>query len=153
MSSPAGRGPVDGASLPAGHASLDASSARRALRVLAAAGAILVIVIVVASAYLRLSAAGLSCSDWPACYGRIAAALEPAPWERVARIAHRIAATGVAMITLALAILAWVTRPRRLPMIASAFGALLVVVGLAILGIATPKLAASGPLLPANSVV
>jgi len=129
-------------------ASPDASSSRQALRVLAIAGAMLVIVIVVASAYLRLSAAGLSCTEWPACYGRIVAAAEPTTWERVARIMHRIAATGVAAITLALAVVAWVARPGRRSTIALASAAFVVVVGLAILGIATPKLTAAGPLLP-----
>ncbi|HET9749955.1 MAG TPA: COX15/CtaA family protein [Casimicrobiaceae bacterium] len=130
-------------------ASPDASSARHALRALALAGGLLVVVIVVASAYLRLSAAGLSCSDWPACYGRIVAASETSAWERVARIAHRIAATAVAAIALALPVLAWVARPRRAATVTLASGVFIVVVALAILGIATPKLNAAGPLLPA----
>jgi cytochrome c oxidase assembly protein subunit 15 len=130
-------------------ASPDASSARHALRVLAQAAAVLVVVIVVASAYLRLSAAGLSCSDWPACYGRIVAEIEPSTLERVARVAHRIAATAVAALSLGLLVLAWVARPRRAATVTLASGVLIVVVGLAILGIATPKLNARGPLLPA----
>jgi heme A synthase len=126
-----------------------ASSARHALRVLAQAGAVLVIVIVVASAYLRLSAAGLSCEDWPACYGRIVAESEPSTWERIARVAHRIAATAVAAMSLALLVVAWVARPRHAVTVALASGVFIVVVGLAILGIATPKLNVNGPLLPA----
>jgi cytochrome c oxidase assembly protein subunit 15 len=136
------------ASVP-GCASSAASSAWRALRIIAIAGIALVIVIVVSSAYLRLSGAGLSCSDWPACYGRIATAAEPTAWERIARTAHRIAATGAAAITLALVVVAWVARPRSASSTAFALAALFVVVALAILGIATPRLAAAGPLLPA----
>ena len=51
------RGSVDGTA--------DATP-RRLLRLLAGAGIALVLVIVVASAYLRLSAAGLSCAHWSA---------------------------------------------------------------------------------------
>ena len=129
-------------------ASAQAASAQRALRLVAMVGIALVLVIVVASAYLRLSAAGLSCDDWPACYGRVAGA-EPTSWQRVARIAHRLAATGVAAIALALAVIGWVARARRPSSAAFAFGALGAVIALAILGIATPRLSAAGPLLPA----
>ena len=74
--------------------------AQRVVRILATLAAALVLVIVVASAYMRLSAAGLSCSDWPACYGHIATTAEPTTHLRIARVAHRIAATAVAAIVL-----------------------------------------------------
>lgn len=129
--------------------SLDPRSAQRALRLLAVLGVALVLVIVVASAYMRLSAAGLSCADWPACYGRVANAVEPAAGVRIARIAHRLAATAVAGLTLALVALGFVAVPRRVAQIALAIAALAVVVGLAVLGIATSKLAGEGPPRPA----
>lgn len=119
----------------------------RLLRLLAGAGIALVVVIVVASAYMRLSAAGLSCADWPACYGRIANAIEPALGVRFARIAHRFAATAVAALIVALVALSFAARPPRASRSMLAAGALAVVVGLAVLGIATSKLAA--PALPA----
>jgi cytochrome c oxidase assembly protein subunit 15 len=122
--------------------------AQRVVRILATLAAALVLVIVVASAYMRLSAAGLSCSDWPACYGHIATTAEPTTHLRIARVAHRIAATAVAAIVLTLVGVTLVARPRRIGQALAAIGALGVVVGLAVLGIATSRLAAA-PLLPA----
>jgi heme a synthase len=125
------------------------SSPQRALRILATVGGLLVLVIIVASAYMRLSAAGLSCADWPACYARIATGVEPTTGVKMARVAHRIAATGVSAIVLALAAVAFVVRPRRTGQIAAAIAALALVVGLAILGIVTSKLGTDAPPLPA----
>jgi heme a synthase len=130
----------------------DSMPAQRVLPFLALLGAVLVLVIIVASAYMRLSAAGLSCSDWPACYGRVATAAEPATGVKVARVAHRMAATGVAGIVLALVGMTLVARPRRAGQIAAAVTALAVVVGLAVLGIATAKLPPDVPALPAVSL-
>ena len=39
------------------------------IRRLAFTGLVLCFVVVVLGAYVRLSAAGLSCPDWPGCYG------------------------------------------------------------------------------------
>jgi cytochrome c oxidase assembly protein subunit 15 len=127
----------------------DEVSARRVLRILATLGALLVLVIIVASAYMRLSAAGLSCADWPACYGRFDTAADPSAGVTTARPAHRIAATGAAAIALALVGIALVARPRRSEEIAIAVAAIAVVVGLAVLGIATSKLAPNLPVVPA----
>jgi cytochrome c oxidase assembly protein subunit 15 len=139
---------VAAAATPASDAS-DRRSAQRALRVMAALGVALVLVIVVASAYMRLSAAGLSCADWPACYGRLTTALEPSAGVQVARIAHRLAATAVAALMLALVVVTFVARPRRNSQIALAIAALAVVIALAVLGIAASKLASDGAPLPA----
>lgn len=55
------------------------------------------------SAYIRLGGAGLGCSDWPACYGRLLAG-GPHPHSGGLRILHR----GVASLTLLLGfLLAW----------------------------------------------
>ncbi|HZF27156.1 MAG TPA: COX15/CtaA family protein, partial [Steroidobacteraceae bacterium] len=45
----------------------------RAFRVLAIAAFALCFLVVVLGAYVRLSAAGLGCPDWPTCYGHITA--------------------------------------------------------------------------------
>src|SRR5688572_31898348 len=42
-------------------------------RRVAFAGAILAFVVVVLGAWVRLSAAGLGCPDWPGCYGHLTA--------------------------------------------------------------------------------
>jgi len=46
-------------------------SAARWMRRLAIAGVILCFIVVVLGAYVRLTAAGLGCPDWPGCYGEL----------------------------------------------------------------------------------
>src|SRR5882757_2068389 len=43
----------------------------RWMRRLAVAGVLLCFAVVVLGAYVRLSAAGLGCPDWPGCYGHL----------------------------------------------------------------------------------
>jgi cytochrome c oxidase assembly protein subunit 15 len=124
------------------------AAAERLLRRLAAVGVALMLVVIVSSAYLRLAQAGLSCSDWPACYGRIATRPELAPEMHVARLAHRIAAGTVGVVLIALLLIAATQRPRLKPQTAVAAGALLVALGLAGLG-AQSSAAAPGAPLPA----
>lgn len=81
------------------------------------AGTILVFVVIVASSFLRLVQFGLGCEDWPACYG--AAQTVPGvstlayasfiPWMRVL---HRLAAGGIGMVALVVAVGVW-GKPRR----------------------------------------
>ncbi|MCU0786156.1 MAG: COX15/CtaA family protein [Verrucomicrobia bacterium] len=121
------------------------------VRRIAAFAAFGTFVIVVASAFLRLSAPHQDCADWPACYGRVTQAAdgtEPSAARRSARLAHRIAATAVAAAILALAVVCFTRRPgsrtdRTLAV------ALVVLTGfLAVLGRWTP----TGALLPAVTV-
>ena len=71
----------------------------------------LVLVITSTSAFIRLSQSGLSCRDWPACYGAQAAAPAGAPAEDfpvfIARAAHRIAASVAGVLFLVIAALGW----------------------------------------------
>jgi len=117
------------------------------------AAAALTFVVIVASAFMRHTQAGLACDDWPACYGRIvASAADGAPGTepasstgvRLARIAHRLAATSVLALVIGLLLVAWTQKPawQRGGFLAAA--ALVVAGGLAVLGIATP-----GAMLPA----
>jgi cytochrome c oxidase assembly protein subunit 15 len=46
-------------------------SAARWMRRLAIAGVLLCFIVVVLGAYVRLTAAGLGCPDWPGCYGEL----------------------------------------------------------------------------------
>ena len=66
----------------------------------------LMAVIILLSAHMRLSSAGLGCSDWPACYGRNLAGLAP-PHPDWVNATHRIAASTVGFSILAIASLAW----------------------------------------------
>jgi cytochrome c oxidase assembly protein subunit 15 len=93
---------------------------------------VLCFVVVVFGAYVRLSNAGLGCPDWPGCYGHLtvtAAAKDPAadlaaayPTRPVVEahkawkeMIHRYLATTLGSLLVALAVLAWLDRSRRLP--------------------------------------
>ncbi|HKU85207.1 MAG TPA: COX15/CtaA family protein [Casimicrobiaceae bacterium] len=91
---------------------LGPASVRRLLRMLAAVGAALVVVVIVSSAYLRLSQAGLSCADWPACYGNLSHIADATTAQLAARIAHRIAASAVGFVLIALLGVSLTQRPR-----------------------------------------
>jgi cytochrome c oxidase assembly protein subunit 15 len=132
------------------------------------AAATAVFVVIVASAFMRHTQAGLGCDDWPACYGRGVVASAPAgapdatghvgadaagnpgsaatpsTGVRVARLAHRVAATGVLALVIGLLLVAWTQRPLWKREGALATAALLVAGVLAVLGVATP-----GAMLPA----
>lgn len=70
----------------------------------------LMVVIILLSAHMRLSGAGLGCADWPACYGRTLAGLAP-PRPGWINTTHRIAASSMGFIALVIATFAW--RRRR----------------------------------------
>jgi cytochrome c oxidase assembly protein subunit 15 len=111
------------------------------MRRLAIAGLALCLIVVVLGAYVRLNAAGLSCPDWPGCYGAASPALiTPDVSARAAsahlpvdvgkawrEMIHRYAAGTLGLIIAALAILALATRGRviRLPF-AGALAAVLI---------------------------
>jgi len=91
--------------------------------------------VIVMGAWVRLSHAGLGCPDWPGCYGHLTVgeALENADRANAAfperpleadkalkEMIHRYAASGLGLLILAIAILAWLNRrdpaqPMRLP--------------------------------------
>ena len=95
---------------------------------LAAFAAVFAFLVIVFGAFVRLSNAGLSCPDWPTCYGRltwpkhdaeIASANEAFPDRPVEshkawrEQVHRFLAGGLILTTFALAALSW--RRRRAP--------------------------------------
>jgi len=108
---------------------------------MALAAAALTFIVIVASAFMRHAQAGLSCGDWPACYARIAAPdadTLPGTGVRVARIAHRLAATGVLALVIGMLLIAWTQAPAWKREGALALWALAIAMALAVLGIATP---------------
>ena len=122
----------------------EADSATR-LRVMLArmalAAAVLTFVVIVASAFMRHAQAGLSCDDWPACYARVVAPdadTMPDAGVRLARIAHRIAATSVLTLVIGMLLVAWTQTPAWTREGSLALCALAIAVALAVLGIATP---------------
>ena len=104
-------------------------------RRLALVATLVALVVIVMGAWVRLSHAGLGCPDWPGCYGHLTVgeAVENAdranaafperplePEKALKEMIHRYAASGLGLLILAMAILAWANRrdpaqPMRLP--------------------------------------
>ena len=126
--------------------SIGRASVLRLLRLLATIGLALVIVVIVSSAYLRLSQAGLSCADWPSCYGSLAHAAVVTTAQRGARLAHRFAASAVSIVLIALLAVALAQRPRLARQAMLAAAALAVAVVLAMIGAVTSESARATPL-------
>lgn len=86
------------------------------LRHVVVAALLLMLVITTTSAFIRFSQSGLSCADWPACYGRPAAESGAVAAEDssvfVARAVHRIAASAAGILLLAVVVLGWNRRLR-----------------------------------------
>jgi heme a synthase len=113
------------------------SSRYRLFRRLALAGVVLAFTVVVLGAWVRLSAAGLGCPDWPGCYGHLSvddaarnvAAINEAfpqrPFEyhkAIKEMVHRYFASGLGLLIVALAALAIANRrdpqqPLALPIV------------------------------------
>ena len=94
---------------------------------------VLALTVVVLGAYVRLSAAGLGCPDWPGCYGYLSAAQaeahagqiatrfpeQPLQADKAAKeMLHRYVAGTLGLLVLAVAVLAWRSgRGRTLPLL------------------------------------
>ncbi len=123
------------------------------VRRLALAGVLLGFVVVVLGAYVRLTAAGLGCPDWPGCYGHVtplgaadeqAAALQASfpgaaldvgkAWREMI---HRYAATTLGFISVLIAALGIATRRQRVVPLGLALGLLAVIVFQGLLGMLT----------------
>src|SRR4051812_15139721 len=93
----------------------------KVLRRLALAALLLAFCVVVFGAYVRLTAAGLGCPDWPGCYGHVTpAGVENAPLEvgkAWREMIHRYLASTLGLLILVIALLsvAW-RRQRGLPL-------------------------------------
>lgn len=128
-----------------------ASSAVTWVRRLALAGLLLCIVVVILGAYVRLTAAGLGCPDWPGCYGHFtpigaaenAAAQAAYPntplhvgkaWREMI---HRYAASTLGFIIVVITALAISTRKERAVSVPFAVGLLITVVIQGMLGMLT----------------
>jgi cytochrome c oxidase assembly protein subunit 15 len=113
-----------------------AAAPQRLIARIALAGVLLVLLVTTSSAYLRLTAAGLGCADWPACYGRDPGRnASPMP---VARLLHRLSAAAAGAAVFAIALVAFVNRRRLARELGVATALLALTLGLALLGRATP---------------
>ncbi len=130
------------------------------LRRLAWGAAALALLIIVFGAFVRLSNAGLSCPDWPTCYGKLTwptqahevasanAAFPDRPFETGKawrEQVHRILVGGLSLLTFALAAWAWWRRRDLHGLGAAPLAAAVVIVLQALLGMWTVTL----KLLPA----
>lgn len=112
------------------------------LRHLALVAAALVLAITSLSAFIRLSHAGLGCSDWPQCYGSRARAVqqmhEPASADSgivtAARMAHRLVAVLALLAIAMIVMVCFGNRPWLLREGAVALAMLALALGLAVLG-------------------
>ena len=125
--------------------------AARWIRSLALAGLLLCFTVVVLGAYVRLTAAGRGCPDWPGCYGHVtplgaqssasaqaAYPLKPLDVGKAWReMIHRYAASTLGLIILAITILAFTTRRARLVSLPLALALLATVVFQGLLGMLT----------------
>jgi heme a synthase len=125
-------------------------SVARWLRRLCLAGVLLCFTVVVLGAYVRLTAAGLGCPDWPGCYGHFTpagaehAVLDPSyasrplePGKAWREMIHRYAATTLGLVIVAIAVLAIVSRRRRFVSLPFALALLATVIVQGVLGMLT----------------
>src|SRR5258705_11526953 len=83
--------------------------------------------VVVLGAYARLSAAGLSCPDWPGCYGHNSPAGVAEAGKAWKEMIHRYAAATLGILIIILVTLVIQTRKERLVSLPYAIGLLVLV--------------------------
>lgn len=115
------------------------------LRRMALIGVLLILCVTTLSAFMRLSNAGLGCSDWPTCYGAqlraSAAHMAPVASETtiaLARMLHRLAAVIVLVLALTMVAASFMVRPRLWREGGLALSLVALALGLAVLGRFTP---------------
>ena len=115
---------------------------QRTVRRLALLCFALVLAVTTLSAYMRLTAAGLGCADWPTCYGAsLRPEAEPAVAQAgvlLARILHRLAAVTVLVLALIMAAASFLSRPHLRREGWMSLGMIALALGLAVLGRFTP---------------
>jgi heme a synthase len=124
------------------------------LRRLAWLSAALVLAVASLSAFIRVSHAGLGCSDWPQCYGERlrdaqrgrADAAADSPAVAAARLAHRLVASSALLLVIALVVLSfgnapWLKREGTLALALLALALALAVLGRWTAGARVPAVA------------
>ncbi len=117
-------------------------SLKRALRVWTWSLALLVFILISLGGLVRNAGAGLSCPDWPLCYGKV---VPPMDVKIFLEWFHRLIAGSVSTLLLGLNIVFLINRELRKKFSKHAFGALLLVLfqaflgGMTVLGLLHPK--------------
>ncbi|HKC17507.1 MAG TPA: COX15/CtaA family protein [Steroidobacteraceae bacterium] len=107
------------------------------IRPVALGACLLCFFVVVMGAYVRLSAAGLSCPDWPGCYGHVSPAGLAEAGKAWKEMIHRYAAATLTALILILVTLVIQTRKERLTSVPYAAGLLVLVLIQGLLGMLT----------------
>ena len=107
------------------------------LRPVAFGAFLLCLIVVVMGAYVRLSAAGLSCPDWPGCYGHLSPAGVADAGKAWTEMIHRYAAATLGVLVLIFVALVIQTRKERLVSLPYAVGLLLLLFAQGLLGMLT----------------
>ena len=126
---------------------------RRLFAMLAQTALVLTFVVIVASAFMRHTQAGLGCAYWPSCYARVVAEVPPAPPSigvHIARALHRLAASAAFLLIVGMLLMARAAQSCRRER-ALAAAALVIALWLAVLGIATPD--AELPAVPLGNLI
>src|SRR5258707_9672137 len=84
------------------------------IRPVALGAFLLCFVVVVMGAYVRLSAAGLSCPDWPGCYGHVSPTGMAEAGKAWKEMIHRYAAATLGVLVIVLVSLVIQTRREKL---------------------------------------
>jgi len=93
--------------------------------------------VVVMGAYVRLSAAGLSCPDWPGCYGHVSPAGVAEAGKAWKEMIHRYAAETLGVVIVIIVAMAIHMRRERLVSVSFAVGLLVLVVAQGLFGMLT----------------
>ena len=113
------------------------------IRPLAITAFLLCLLVVVLGAYVRLSAAGLSCPDWPGCYGHISPAATPDNGSAIEvgkawkEMIHRYSAATLGVLIAIIAALAIQYRKQRIVSPGYAIGLVALVITQGIFGMLT----------------
>ncbi len=119
------------------------------LRRLAGIGVAVIIAILASSAYLRLTAVGFGCDDWPLCYAQSSVADKAiaGSFIGVTRLIHRLSAIAAGAIVLLVAFFSWAQVPRKRTDVTLSSALLVLTVFLAALGRSSGSVQSPGVVL------